>query len=265
MPALLGASGVVYVAGSGCGGALGLGKVFGTEFDAAAPEPTHLEGLPEPVAQLSCGWRHSAFVTVSGDVYTCGEGENGKLGHGDAMHSVALPARVPYFPRGTQVVQVSCGQQHTGFVTSDGGAWTCGLGLYGQLGHGGLADEAMPRLVSAKGLPPFSAIACGDLHTLFGSKDGHAYSCGFSQAGRLGQGAGDTDAPACVTPPREVAFDRELSGRKDALATHVVGLSAGAAHSAFLTADGAVRPRVERVPNQPRVKGHSPSGGQRLE
>lgn len=33
------------------------------------------------------------------------------------------------------------------FLTSDGGVFTCGAGMYGQLGHGTSSNEILPRQV----------------------------------------------------------------------------------------------------------------------
>ena len=44
---------------------------------------------------------------------------------------------------------MACGQQHTVVVDAEGGAYSWGLGSFGQLGHGGYSDERVPRLVQA--------------------------------------------------------------------------------------------------------------------
>ncbi len=43
--------------------------------------------------------------------------------------------------------RVSCGQQHTAIVSDAGEVFTFGLGVFGQLGHGELSDEMIPRRV----------------------------------------------------------------------------------------------------------------------
>ena len=52
------------------------------------------------VVFISAGYRHSAAVTDDGSLYTWGEGDFGRLGHGDSQ-SRFLPTRVK--------VSVSCG------------------------------------------------------------------------------------------------------------------------------------------------------------
>lgn len=129
------AEGYAYLAGSTRFGELGL--------------PHHSEPIRAPrlqtrlmndgVVQVSCGWRHTAFVLSGGDAYCCGDGAYGKLGCGGEV-ALPEPSRV-VFSAAVHVMSVSCGQHHTAFVSGDRCVWTCGLGLYGQLGHGGAANE----------------------------------------------------------------------------------------------------------------------------
>ena len=158
--------------------------------------------MKEGVVQASCGWRHTAFLLSSGEAYTCGDGSYGKLGSGDTALKPE-PSCVP-FPTPVHVMAISCGQHHTAFVGADRTVWTCGLGLYGQLGHGEALNELTPRCVEmARG--KVVAAACGDLHTLLLFEDGQALSCGLGESGRLGLPVPKgEDGVGCVTTPREV-------------------------------------------------------------
>ncbi len=44
----------------------------------------------------SAGHRHSMFLDAQGNVYTCGDGSGGALGHGD-LYKQEIPMRVMYF------------------------------------------------------------------------------------------------------------------------------------------------------------------------
>ena len=47
--------------------------------------PTILETLPESdtrIVSISCGYYHSALVSEKGELFTFGDGDGGKLGHG---------------------------------------------------------------------------------------------------------------------------------------------------------------------------------------
>ncbi|XP_053573686.1 RCC1 domain-containing protein 1 [Bombina bombina] len=60
------------------------------------------------VIKISCGSRHTAAVTGSGDLYTWGWGKYGQLGHGNTM-SLDHPQRVEYFSQNQLCVkEVSC-------------------------------------------------------------------------------------------------------------------------------------------------------------
>ena len=201
-------------------------------------EPKLLTGLlDEQVVMASCGARHTALVLGGGQVATCGDGAHGKLGHGtdEAKPEFILVAALG----AVHISQVSCGREHTGFLDSEGGLWTCGLGVYGALGHGSLVDEVAPRRVETIKYAA-AHVACGDLHTLFLQRDGRAFSCGLAAGGRLGLGLA-ADGVACVDTPKELtsspAAGATPQGRADGA---VAALSAGAAHGALVYANGCV-------------------------
>ncbi|KAM4618335.1 RCC1 domain-containing protein 1 [Polymixia lowei] len=61
------------------------------------------------VSKVSCGSRHTAAVTPTGDLYTWGWGEYGQLGHKTFL-SIDEPQRVEFFKeQGLSVVDVVCG------------------------------------------------------------------------------------------------------------------------------------------------------------
>ncbi|CAM4531031.1 RCC1 domain-containing protein 1 [Lepidochelys kempii] len=71
--------------------------------------------LPEgsEVSKVSCGSRHTAAVTRTGELYTWGWGKYGQLGHTDTASS-DQPRQVGYFPaNGLSVEDVVCGPWNT--------------------------------------------------------------------------------------------------------------------------------------------------------
>ncbi|CAL8359894.1 unnamed protein product [Lota lota] len=65
------------------------------------------------VGKVSCGSRHTAAVTTTGDLYTWGWGDYGQLGHGTARSSDE-PLCVDFFRQeGLRVVDVVCGPWNT--------------------------------------------------------------------------------------------------------------------------------------------------------
>ena len=63
-----------------------------------------------------------------------GNGDNGKLGHGDKQ-SISIPRRINLKKK---IMTVSCGSEHTAALTDSLAAFTWGNGEGGRLGH---ADE----------------------------------------------------------------------------------------------------------------------------
>ena len=174
-------TGVVYGAGSKTHGAIGTGSQ-NLHGDGNTRDPRLVLTLQQmDVVQVACGWRHSVFIGLEGRVWSCGESANGKLGLGGDAKIEPVPRPIEGL-KGVRVVQVSCGQHHTGFVAADGSLYTCGMGLYGQCGHGELTDELMPRRVDALMLTSKS-VACGDYHTLVLRKDGRVSAFGFAADG----------------------------------------------------------------------------------
>ncbi|XP_071359187.1 RCC1 domain-containing protein 1-like [Trachinotus anak] len=76
--------------------------------------PALLDVTPScEVSTVSCGSRHTAAVTTTGDLYTWGWGEYGQLGH-QALISSDEPQRVEFFrEQQMRVIDVVCGTWNT--------------------------------------------------------------------------------------------------------------------------------------------------------
>lgn len=73
----------VYGTGYGAGGRLGVGT---TE---SVPNPTLLESVRHVFIKkvaVNSGGKHCLALSVEGEVYSWGEGEDGKLGHGNRRY-----------------------------------------------------------------------------------------------------------------------------------------------------------------------------------
>lgn len=92
------------------------------------------------------GYRHSAAITEDGKLYTWGEGDHGRLGHGDG-NGRQIPTLVHSL---NDVGSVACGSSHTLVVSQDGkNVWSFGSGEHGKLGHGEIAKVFKPKLIEA--------------------------------------------------------------------------------------------------------------------
>lgn len=68
------------------------------------------------IVTISAGYRHSAAVTEDGILYTWGEGDFGRLGHGDGQSRDVPTAVKDIGP----VSQIACGAAHTLALSDDG-------------------------------------------------------------------------------------------------------------------------------------------------
>jgi RCC1 and BTB domain-containing protein len=123
-----------------------------------------------------------------GEVYSWGQGVLGQLGHGDEK-TQRQPRLVVAF-LGFNVRQVSCGNQHTAVLMESGEIFTFGRGNFGQLGQGAAvtANVSTPALVNALQGKSVKQVACGWHHTCALLDNGHLYTWGSGEYGRLGHG-----------------------------------------------------------------------------
>ena len=79
-----------------------------------------------------------------------GSSERGQCGHESEAIEFSVPRAVKAL-RGRYVCEVACGAAHTLVLTSTGEVLSCGIGVYGALGHGDLNDVRQPKLVQVRG------------------------------------------------------------------------------------------------------------------
>jgi len=174
------------------------------------------------VVGAAAGSNHMAVWTEAGELFTCGCGGAGKLGHGGEDNE-----RVPKLVEalaGIEVASATVSFSHSAVWTKGGELFTFGNGKKGRLGHGGGENERVPRLVQALAGKKVVGAAAGYNHTAVWTKGGELFTFGNGKQGRLGHG-GWNDEPV----PRLV---QALAGKK------VIGAAAGANHMAVWTEAG---------------------------
>ncbi|XP_048738015.2 probable E3 ubiquitin-protein ligase HERC1 isoform X3 [Ostrea edulis] len=129
---------------------------------------------------------HTLALTSNGEVYSWGDGDYGKLGHG--THSTQKCPKLVKGPLFGKVVKcVSAGYRHSAAVTEDGELYTWGDGEFGRLGHDYASSKNFPTKVQA--IESVGLVACGGSHTLAVSLDGKTiWSFGGGENGKLGHG-----------------------------------------------------------------------------
>eukprot|EP00026_Physarum_polycephalum_P000607 Phypoly_transcript_00608.p1 GENE.Phypoly_transcript_00608~~Phypoly_transcript_00608.p1 ORF type:complete len:793 (-),score=73.68 Phypoly_transcript_00608:976-3354(-) len=202
----IGEGGVVYSWGKGANGRLGHGDEINHSTPAIVKALTGLH-----VTMIACGWSHSLAVCAKTSdtsvLYTWGKGDSGQLGHGDRLDRL-LPTEmclesdlhpssefrtITNFHPG-KILAVAAGYFHTGLIVKNTDkssivptrVYTWGWGEHGQLGHGGVEDEVLPRVVVALQTLHVTHMACGGAHSMVTAHNSECYGFGNAEFGQLG-------------------------------------------------------------------------------
>ncbi|VTJ85453.1 Hypothetical predicted protein, partial [Marmota monax] len=146
---------------------------------------------------------HSVFLSQKGQVYTCGHGPGGRLGHGDEQ--TCLVPRLVEGLSGHNCSQVAAANDHTVVLTEDGCVYTFGLNIFHQLGIVPPPSSCnVPRQMQAKYLKgrTIIGVAAGRFHTVLWTREA-VYTMGLN-GGQLGCLL-DPNGEKYVTVPRQVS------------------------------------------------------------
>ncbi|XP_072176147.1 uncharacterized protein [Diadema setosum] len=181
------ANGDVYTWGRAHEGRLGQGDIM--SLDGTAPplrvETLHMHGIR--VRAVACGKEHTMAVTQEGRLYGWGSSMYGQLGVGDkTVHSrpVAVEAL-----SGHRCITLACGQLHTLVLTQDQRLWSFGWGAHGQLGHGDVEDQIVPKPLAPFTRSAIVSVSAGYAHSGILTNEGQVWMFGSSAFGQLGTGS----------------------------------------------------------------------------
>ena len=147
----------------------------------------------------------SFFLDTRGKVYVYIYGKYSDWsGLGKKMEA-KIPTHVPLLEN---VKEVSCGNEHTAFLTRKGNVYMCGHGDTGALGFGSFRNRYIPTRLQ---MEKTRHVICGHGYTMFlgysswksGTHMADVFSCGTGSKGQLGLGS-------CLTltnTPKEVESD----------------------------------------------------------
>ncbi|XP_030474649.2 PH, RCC1 and FYVE domains-containing protein 1 isoform X1 [Syzygium oleosum] len=198
----------LYTFGDGTFGVLGHGDL------RSISRPKEVESLRgSQVKSVACGHWHTAAIVeivsdrlsssgVSGKLFTWGDGDGGRLGHGDQEKRL-LPTCVAKL-MDHDFVQVSCGRTFTVALTKLGKVHTVGSGIHGQLGNPRATDKSI-IVVEGKLKDEFvTQIATGSYHTAVLTSRGSIYVWGKGAHGQLGLGdTEDRGSPTLIEALRD--------------------------------------------------------------
>jgi alpha-tubulin suppressor-like RCC1 family protein len=172
--------GAVLTAGRNADGQLGHGDRL--------TRATHAEALPslqgETIVSAAMS-SHSAFVTASGRLFTCGRNAEGQCGHGDV--TTRLVPRSVVALHQIAVTTVACGVSHSLASTRSGEVWSWGGNAWGQLGHGDRSTRTQPILV--RHLHQVVSVAAGHSHSAAVTRNEALFAWGYGRYGALGLGS----------------------------------------------------------------------------
>ncbi|KAI9086585.1 hypothetical protein K1719_031446 [Acacia pycnantha] len=190
--ALVTSSGQLFTFGDGTFGVLGHGDRENVSYPR---EVESLSGLR--TVAVACGvWHTAAVVEVivtqssasvsSGKLFTWGDGDKNRLGHGDKearLEPTCVPSLIDY-----NFYKIACGHSLTVGLTTSGHVFTMGSTVYGQLGNP-QSDGKVPCLVEDKlAGESVEEIACGAYHVAVLTSKNEVYTWGKGANGRLGHG-----------------------------------------------------------------------------
>ena len=122
----------------------------------------------------ACGEDFSAVLTEIGEVYTFGNGESGKLGHGN-NNKYIFPKLIREL---VNIIYISAGMSHMACIENNGTVYTWGAGFFGRLGNGSPENLSTPKRIHSKAVRRYKAVSCGTYHTLFLENDGELLASG---------------------------------------------------------------------------------------
>lgn len=189
--AIIASTGQLFTYGDGTFGVLGHGDTQGI---ARPKEVESLKGLR--VKSAACGPWHTAAVvevmssfkcnTPSGNLFTWGDADKGKLGHGDRKMKL-VPTCVESLTS-YDFLQVSCGMALTVGLTSTGVVFTIGSSKHGQLGNPQTDGESVCIVEGILKNEFVTEISSGSSHVAVLTMNGKVFTWGKGADGQLGLG-----------------------------------------------------------------------------
>lgn len=160
-----------------------LKEIFGPHYPKEIIQLIIL-AMYQPI-KIICGYYHN--ILLHDKIYVWGRSSSGQLGLGHQENKF-LPQEFTSFKR-SDITEISCGEDHTLFITNNHKIYACGDNCYGQLGLGDYTNRNSPQELTLSG--KIISIHCGRVHTIALVKVDSLQKCyvwGFNIHGQLGLG-----------------------------------------------------------------------------
>jgi X-linked retinitis pigmentosa GTPase regulator len=149
------------------------------------------------------------------EVFAWGGDHFGQLGLGGKVLNKTYPS--PRFCSFNIIIkEISCGEEHSAFISNSGHVYTMGSNTDGRLGIGSrtIRNSASPCLVEDLSSCICSKVSCGWAHTAVITETGDVFVWGLGEFGALGTGSTESRySPAQMSLPRGQVIDVSCGSR----------------------------------------------------
>ena len=156
--------------------------------NAASPStPVQTAAAGTNWKQVSVGYLHSGAVKTDGTLWMWGYNPRYYSALGDGGSDTNQYSPVQTAAGGTNWKQISCGNNSSAAVKTDGTLWVWGQNPYGQLGTGDTTNRSSP-VQTISGGTNWKMVSAGNYHMAAIKTDGTLWSWGWNSHGNLGDG-----------------------------------------------------------------------------
>jgi alpha-tubulin suppressor-like RCC1 family protein len=132
--------------------------------------------------QIKSGKSHQLNLTIEGEVFSMGAGEECTAGHGGSRKADKPQLLKPL--KDKRVAMIACGEAHSLVLTDKGCLYTWGRGYEGQLGLSAAIEIAStPRFVKDFYNKNVTYVAAGSFYSLAITDQGEMYGWGEARMG----------------------------------------------------------------------------------
>ena len=136
------------------------------------------------ISKISAGWNHSLFQNNKGEIFACGNNEEGQCGLGHFNSPQITPSLILNAP--SNIVHFVCGCAQSLFLDSEGNVYSVGANGQGELGLGHNRNQNV--LNKIPNIPPIKIISCVGASCYLIDFEGNLWTFGYNGFGQLGHG-----------------------------------------------------------------------------